>query len=280
MTKRTLFLATLCALPLSAAPWTGRIVFSSDRSGPWRIWVINGDGSGPQQLTTRDTDDHDVDPVYSPPDGKSILFTSTRGATTGVWRMRSDGSMPERVCEGDQAEWSPDGLSIVLRRDGRILTHRLDNGSERAVSPADWPRCSAPAWSPDGKHIAFAALKKIGNAIYVVPEAGGTPAKVFDRKGACEPHWSPDGSRIIYETETHIWTIAPDGANNRLMTYFGGVQRYARYSPDGQHIVFCQGLSEAGPWELYIMPAAGGTPQKLTESDSSDMHPDWRKATR
>ena len=46
------------------------------------------------------------------------------------------------------------------------------------------------------------------------------------------------------------------------MTYFGGVQRYGRFSPDGKSIVYCQGASERGPWELYIIPAQGGTPRK------------------
>ena len=97
---------------------------------------------------------------------------------------------------------------------------------------------------------------------------------MYDKQGACEPHWSPDGTRIVYETETHIATIAPDGTKNRPVTYFGGVQRYGRFSPDGKSIVYCQGASERGPWELYMIPAQGGTPVRLTEGDS-DMNPDW-----
>jgi Tol biopolymer transport system component len=80
----------------------------------------------------------------------------------------------------------------------------------------------------------------------------------------------------VYETETHLCTINPDGTKNRVITYFGGVQRYARYSPDGKFLVFCQGVSESGPWELYIVPSGGGTPQRLTEG-GSDMYPDWTK---
>ena len=104
---------------------------------------------------------------------------------------------------------------------------------------------------------------------------GGKPTMVYEKQGACEPHWSPDGSRLVYETETHICSINSDGTKNRPVTYFGGVQRYARYSPDGKTLVFCQGVSEQGPWELYVIPATGGTPQKLMEG-SSNMYPDWR----
>jgi len=266
--------ALLLAACLADAATSGRIVFSSNRSGQWRIWTVGADGSGMTQLTKGTEDDHDVDPALSP-DGKSILFTSTRGGKAGVWRMAADGTKLARLCDGDQAEWAPDATRIALRRGERLFTRVLATGAEKAVTPKDWPHCSGPAWSPDGTRIAFAARWEGGNALYLVPAAGGKPTKVYDKKGACEPHWSPDGARLVYETETHICTIRPDGSKNRLVTWFGGVQRYARFSPDGTHIVFCQGASPRGPWELYVIPAAGGTPRKLTEG-GSDMYPHWK----
>ena len=277
MTRRSLILpilaaAVYCGLAEGAEP--SRIVFASNRSGAWRIWMVNADGSQMRQLTKTDDDAHDVDPVFSP-DGASVLFTSTRGGTAGIWRMAADASKLKRICDGDQAEWSPDGAKIVFRRKERILTRDLAAGAEKAISPADWPHCSGPAYSPDGKTIAFACRWDAGNGIFTIPPAGGKPTRVYDRKGACEPHWSPDGTRLVYETETRICTIRPDGTKNRLVTYFGGVQRYGRYSPDGRRIVFCQGASERGPWELYVIPSAGGPPGRLT-SGASDMQPDWR----
>ena len=262
------------AEPGPQAAKTGRIAFSSNRSGSWRIWLVNADGSQMRELTKGETDDQDVDPVFSP-DGKSILFTSTRGGTAGVWRMPLDASKLERICDGDQAEWSPGGKMITFRRNGSILTRDLASGDEKTITPKDWRHCSGPSWSPDGKKIAFACRWEAWNAIFTVPADGGEPTKVYDKKPACEPHWSPDGSSIAYETETNICTISPDGTQNRTITYFGGVQRYPRWSPDGKHLVFCQGVSEAGPWELYIIPSRGGTPVKLTDG-ASDTYPDWR----
>jgi len=252
----------------------GRIVFSSNRSGAWRIWTIRPDGTAMRQLTDGPAEEHDVDPALSP-DGKRILFSSTRGKVTGVWRMPVEGGQAERICDGDQAEWSPEGKSIVFRRKEALWTRVLETGKEQRISPAVWPHPSGPAWSPDGKWIACACRWDAGNALFLLPAGGGEPVKVFDREGACEPHWSPDSKRLVYETETHVATIDPDGKKNRLVTYFGGVQRYGRFSPDGKSIVFCQGATERGPWELYRIPAQGGTPVKLTE-DGSDMTPDWK----
>jgi len=262
------------APPPASATRKGRIVFSSNRSGPWRTWMVQADGSGLRQLTHGEDLGHDVDPVFSPA-GKEILFSSTRGGTVAVWRMPLDGAKAQRVCDGDQAEWAPDGKRIAFRRNDKLFTRDLATGKETQISPNGWPLCSGPAWSPDGKLIAFACRRDKGNVLFLVPAAGGKPTKVYDKKGACEPHWSPDGTRLVYETETHICTIRPDGTKNRLVTWFGGVQRYARWSPDGTQIVFCQGASERGPWELYVVPARGGSPTRLTRG-GSDMHPDWK----
>jgi TolB protein len=250
------------------------IVFSSNRAGSWRIWTAGPDGSQPRSLTDPNGDHQDADPSFSP-DGKSVLFTSTREGKTGVWRMELDSAKPRRVCDGDQAEWSPDGKKIVLRRNERILTRDLDGGKEKTITPDDFPHCSGPAWSPDGNSIAFACRWEGGNGVYLASPEGGKPAKVYDKQGACEPHWSPDGARIAYETETNICTINPDGTKNRMVTYYGGVQRYARFGPDGKFLIFCQAASPEGPWELYVVPVGGGEPKRLTEG-GSDMYPDWK----
>ena len=266
------------ALALAAEPAPAKraalIVFSSNRSGPWHLWTVQPDGTGLKELTKGEEGENDVDPVFSP-DGETILFTSTRGKTAGVWKWPRAGGKMERLCDGDQAEWSPDGKKIVLRREEKLWTRDLATGAEKCISPKDFPHPSGPAWSPDSKTIAFACRWDAGNGLYLVPADGGAATKLYDKEGACEPHWNADGSLLIYETETHVATIQPDGQKNRLVTTFGGVQRYGRFSPDGKTVVFCQGPTERGPWELYTIPAKGGSPVKLTE-DGSDMTPDWK----
>jgi Tol biopolymer transport system component len=192
-----------------------------------------------------------------------------------VWTIPSVGGEPAHVCDGDQAEWSPDNTRIAFRRDNRIWVRELASGQEKAVSPADWPTCSGPAWHPDGGALAFAARWEAGNSMFVMPVEGGAPRKVYDQKGACEPHFTPDARLIVYETETNICTMQPDGTKNRMVTFQAGVQRFGRASPDGQHIVYCQGASENGPWELYVVSIQGGYPSRLTEG-GSDMNPDWK----
>jgi Tol biopolymer transport system component len=217
----------------------------------------------------------DVDPVSSA-DGKTIVFASTRGGKIGVWKMKSDGTDPVRICDGDSGEPSPDGKRIVFRRDDKIWVRDLESGKETQIVKGDFPICNFPVWSPDGKKVAFCCRweAKANNQLWVVDAEGGEPVKVYDKKPASGPHWSPDGSKLVYETETHICTINTDGTGNKLVTFYGGVQRFGRWSPDGKNIVYCQGVTENGPWELYIVPAAGGTPVKLTEG-GSDLNADY-----
>lgn len=252
----------------------GTIVFSSDRSGPWRIWIMNANGTEMRQLTLGEEDGQDVDPVFSD-GGESVLFSSTRGGTVGVWKIPVAGGEPKRICDGDQAEPSPDGKKLALRRDNQIVVRDIASGAEQTITPESFNTCSGPAWQPDGKGLAFAARWDAGNGIYLIPVDGGEPTKVYDKKGACEPHFSRDGATIVYETESNICTVQPDGEKNRTITFQAGVQRFGRLSPDGKHIVYCQGVSENGPWELYVVSSKGGYPTKLTDG-GSDMNPDWK----
>jgi TolB protein len=260
--------------PAQTRPAGQLIVFSSNRGGSWSIWSVKPDGSDLHQLTKPASGEQDVDPAFNS-DGSKILFTSTRGGKPGLWQASRDGTDPHRICDGDQGNWSPDNQRIVLRRGGKLITRELASGTEKTISPDGWDKCSGPSWSPDGARIAFALLGDGSNAVYLIPAEGGTPTKVYDKQGACQPHWSGGGEKIVYETETHLCTINPDGTKNRLITYFGGVQRYARFSPDGSKLIFCQAPSPDGPWELYLIPSTGGTPVKLTDG-GSDMYPDWK----
>ena len=111
-----------------------------------------------------------------------------------------------------------------------------------------------------------------GSRLYVC-DTGGRRGVIFD---FAEPgfHTFGDSGSLRLRGPVNI-NIAPDGTKNRPVTYFGGVQRYGRFSPDGRWIVFCQGPSERGPWQLYRIPAQGGTPIRITE-EGSDMYPDWK----
>lgn len=252
------------------------IIFGSNRSGQFRIWGVNADGAGLKQISQGAKDDEmDVDPNWSM-DGTKITFTSTRnGGKPNIWKMNADGSGAELICEGREGEWSPDAKKVTFIRNDKVWVRDLASGKDKQIVPDSFKICSGPAFSPDGKTVAFACRWEGANGVYTVPADGSAePTKVYDKKPACQPHYSPDGKLIVYETETNIYTIQPDGQKNKPITYWGGVQRFAQWSPDGKQLVYCQGVSEKGPWELYLVPSTSGNPTKLTDG-GSDVNPCW-----
>jgi tricorn protease len=68
---------------------------------------------------------------------------------------------------------------------------------------------SFPAWSPDGKTLAFQSSAGGGkNEIYTVPVAGGTPKRVTTSAiDAIQPDWTPDGSGITFSRDGALVTI-------------------------------------------------------------------------
>ena len=137
-----------------------------------------------------------------------------------------------------------------------------------------------PQISPDGSTILFRSQRSGWINYWTVPLAGGTPhqlsAEPANQNGA---HWSPDGKSIVFVS---LWNGTQD---LRVVGASGGAAKVlvkpddqgfinnATWSPDGAHISFTM-ESPTAPADLYVVPAAGGTPQRLTIS----VAPSWRDA--
>jgi TolB protein len=120
-----------------------------------------------------------------------------------------------------QAAWSPDGRRIAFTcvlydqvRPGEVRTDICitdSNGSHFLRLTTDPASKSDPAWSPDGKRIAFTR----GTGIVVLNLGDGVAARLTDGR---EPAWSPDGSTIVFTGEDGLFTIGADGSNQRRLT--------------------------------------------------------------
>jgi TolB protein len=149
------------------------LVFCGARDGVYDIYSIPAKG-GPEVRLTKGEGRNDG-PEYTP-DGKYIYFNSTRTGTMQIWRMKPDGSEQEAVTNGEFQDWfphiSPDGKWIqyisYLKEEVEAIQHPpykhvylqlmpITGGKSKVIAYlyGGQGTINTPAWSPDGKKIAF-----------------------------------------------------------------------------------------------------------------------------
>jgi TolB protein len=168
---------------------------------------------------TADSPAWDRDPRPSP-DGAWIAFVSDRVAGTGsgqdsIWRMALDGSDLTQVTGSDWEDvrpgWSPGGDEIAFYRwsflelaeggPSGLWVTRADGSEERLVIELDVLPLGfdAPAWSPDGRWIAYQAGLSNSADLYVVPAGGGIPMNISALPGHDHAaSWSPDSRFVLF----------------------------------------------------------------------------------
>jgi TolB protein len=182
-----------------------RIVFDSRRvNGNRNIWVREADGSF-TPLTDDATDDGY--PAWSP-DGSQVAWAAGSAGKREIWVMSAlDGSGARRLTTGSDdllPSWSSSGLVAFERRVGSSsevwVVDPTGGGASARITIADGGG-GDPAWSPDGRHIAFTRQVDGINRIFVANADGQTGILQLTPAATCdceEPTWSPDGSQIAY----------------------------------------------------------------------------------
>ena len=192
----------------SAFAWSPdgrRIAFTSKRDGNWDVYVMTADGSRQRRLTRGNA--LASGPVWSP-DGRKIAFTSKRDGNFEVYVMNADGSGQRNLTRSpkyeDNPAWSPDGRKIAFASGSRscragegcrgnteVYVINADGSGQRRLTRS--PREDfVPAWSPDGRKIAFVS-RRDGNAEIYVMNTDGSEQRNLTRSPADDGlvAWSP-----------------------------------------------------------------------------------------
>ncbi len=173
-------------------------------------------------------------------------------------------------------DFSPDGnqVAFVLRGAANSGIYTTMVGGEKSLQLTSDGDDASPTWSPDGRQVAFYRYGS-GMAIYVVPAFGGSEHRLY--RGPFNPwasglDWSPDGNVLAFSGGRTDW----NGTSISLLSLVDSTTRQltspseqevdysAVFSPDGSMVAFVRGILAGAVEDLYVVPAAGGVPRRLT----------------
>jgi Tol biopolymer transport system component len=135
-----------------------------------------------------------------------------------------------------------------------------------------------PAWSPDGRRVAFESVGDVNPALFVVNADGSGRRRLTRSYGRdFSPAWSPNGRKIAFLSnrggDAEIYVINTDGSRPRNLTRNPAPDSVLAWSPDGRRIAFLS--KRDGNWQVYVMTADGSGQRRLTRGDADASSPVW-----
>lgn len=308
--------ASLRVVPLTSyAGFEGWPSFSPDGKQVAFAWdgaiCVKAIGADASLRLTEDAES-DFQPVWAP-DGRSIAFLRTQGGTVNEVRLvPAAGGAQHKVGEIYNVltdlptpflAWSPDGRWLVLpdklspAEPYALTLLSAESGEKRRLTapPAQSLGDSAPAFSPDGRRLAFVRCPTIEvcdlHVVELLPDfsARGEPTRLTsERAGIDSPMWIAGGGEILYvRRQGHIstlWRIHASGSRvPKAVGSVGGVGTHLTISAQRDRLAYTSASEDRNIYRLEI-PGQGGevrAPQRLTSSTRIDQSayfsPDGRR---
>ena len=168
-------------------------------------------------------------------------------------------------------------IAYVTKAGPRYNLWVADADGENAQSAlASTEPIISPAWSPNGRQLAYVSFESRKPVVYVHDVASGTRRLIANFRGSnSAPAWSPDGRTLAVtltrDGGSQLYTISAAGGEARRLTQSAGIDTEPLYSSDGRSIYFVS--DRGGAPQIYRMGANGGEAQRVTFTGTYNISP-------
>ncbi len=168
-------------------------------------------------------------------------------------------------------------IAYVTRAGNRFSLHVADADGEGAqVALGSGEPLISPAWSPDGKWLAYVSFETQKAVVWAQEVASGQRRVVASYRGSnSAPAWSPDGRELAVtlslEGGSQLFMVPAAGGTPRRLTQGGAIDTEPAFTADGRTLYFVS--DRGGSPQIYRMPASGGAAERVTFGGDYNISP-------